>query len=61
MTILVNFTISSLYNDQDQVLDQSWTLTNSLEQTNGFTKLEHSLFNFNVANSMKRTTYKFEN
>ena len=40
---LVNFTVSSLDNDEDQVVDQSWTLTNSLEEINGFTKEEHSI------------------
>ena len=55
---LVNFTVSSLDNDEDQVVDQSWTLTNSLEEINGFTKEEHSLFNYNVANRMKKIYVK---
>ena len=55
---LVNFAVSSLDNDEDQVVDQSWTLTNSLEEINGFTKEEHSLFNYNVANRMKKIYVK---
>ena len=55
---LVNFTVSSLDNDEDQVVDQSWTLTNSFEEINGFTKEEHSLFNYNVANRMKKIYVK---